>query len=90
MPRINLYNNDKITCKKCKAKFDNGSSCHNCEKLERIKGIVCPCCKSSSIEEGGVYQSNGVAGPGYSKGRNLFPHLFCTDCGVIFKNLNEK
>lgn len=61
----------------------NDRRCYNCESIERLKGITCPGCKGANIGEGGVYENNGVMGPGYSSW-NKFPHLYCKDCGIIF------
>jgi hypothetical protein len=77
------------TCEVCGGQHHKFYECDTCAKRKRLSGITCPCCKGSQIEEGGVYISNGIIGPGYTA-INEFPHLFCLDCGVIFKNLKAK
>lgn len=81
------YQYDK--CDTCGNTYTKYHKCEYCAKLQRLQGIVCPCCKSKEIEEGSVNQDNGICGPGFSSW-NIFPHLFCLDCGVIFKNLKTK
>jgi len=80
---------DLELCENHNRKYNKYKECPLCEKENRLNGIQCPCCKSRKIEEGGVFSNNGIIGPGF-RSQNKFPHLFCLECGVIFKNLKEK
>lgn len=74
------------TCETCSNSYSWDKQCEVCAKAARLKDVICPTCKSKNIEEGGIFEDNGVIGPGFHRW-NTFPHLFCLDCGVIFKNL---
>lgn len=80
-----------IDLKKCVTcdEMTESYKCETCSKKERLENIICPCCKGSSINEGGIWESNGVCGPGFYS-HNTFPHLICLDCGVIFKKIEKK
>ena len=82
------YDIDLRLCSEHNRKYNKKRGCPDCQRQERLGDVKCPCCKSDKIEEGGAFQSNGVCGPGY-RSKNLLPHLFCLDCGVIFKNLKQ-
>jgi hypothetical protein len=67
------------TCEHCKSFYNVNAGCLKCAKRKRLEGIVCPCCKSNSIEEGGAYDTYNAD--------DRFKYLFCLQCGIVFKNL---
>jgi DNA-directed RNA polymerase subunit RPC12/RpoP len=80
---------DSYKCSKCGSTVYDMSSCKNCEKIERLKGVTCPCCKSTKISEGNVTKSNGIYGPGHSSW-SIFYYLLCTSCGIMFQKIDKK
>lgn len=75
--------NTLIKCEVCGEQKPKHQSCKNCEKVKRLLGVTCPCCKSGKINEGDITRSNNVLGSGYHKW-SIFNYLFCENCGVIF------
>ena len=74
-------------CKKCGSSYQVLEGCENCKKIERLKGVECPCCKSKNVDEGSVNQNNGFYGGCASW--SIFNYLYCKECGVMFKKVKE-
>ncbi len=80
---------DYEKCLECGSQHRKFKSCKNCERLEKLKGKKCPCCKSTEIDIMQQTRNNGVMGPGFSSWV-VAENFVCNDCGVLFVTPSNK
>lgn len=74
---------DYSVCPKCNSPVHNWRPCWNCERIEKLKGITCPCCKGTDIHLSQQSENNGIIGPG-SSSWVVSENFVCNECGVLF------
>ena len=75
-------------CDECGDSKEKFESCKKCAQIERMKGVECPCCKSTNVKENNITKSNGVFGPGHHTS-TVFSYILCLDCGVMFQKIEK-
>lgn len=76
-------------CDVCGEHISYMKPCSNCEKIKKLEGLICPCCKGTDIYLSQSFESNGIMGPGFSSWVTS-ENFVCLTCGVMFLDVRKK